>query len=1658
MPKKQTQKVASKAPKRSNAKPQYSPPEYEEEEEYEEELDEEEEEDEEANNSFIDNDIEEEDVGGTAIYRNDDIFKKAAKDMKIKKEKNKQKGKDEDEPYQEEEDKEIKNKDEEMSDNNLNESDIEIGKQFQKKPPKNKKKRRLHKVGGDKEELKRELNNLKDDLDDENKSINNSQNDIRENNEEESQYSNNYERAKRYGKSNEDDFIEHDEIGERRYPKEKKQVGIEQLEKYISEEDKNIVNADYPERLLTRYKLEDLKNLSQEIKEEVEWICEQKNYNDFPNKKKKINTLLEFFKKDFLDIPYIINYKFYLFEHDFQKNELWEIFELDAEYQKLLDLKKKVINNFNTLEPYLNEKIFHNMKEKCIDNAKTIQDLQDMMDYINYNKDKYLPKDVKNDGEFLAPVKKSVVNILYNENLEKYAEQFTLNSNDIASNIELIKNKENLSKLLHPPTPDYSMSDMIQTTDNEIRSKILGNICNLAAREMLCHPYIKEYVYDYLRNICYVSTNPTEEGKNKLDVFNPSFRTKRIRDRPIKTFIDDLFLDVYQREKEKLIEIKLEIKTEPESKKVFKDILFQASNNEQNNNIENNEFGSNIGIKQEKDIMNEENDFNYETSNKNEWYYLRQNIINIFFDLIEKQFLIDIKKELKEKAENYVINQCAENFDKLLMSGPYIVKKNEDEKGSGIRNDSKKNKKSKNAKKNSQDENDMEEETFDETDLKFIDAELPRVIVFVFDPKTGHTYGVALDQNGEKIDLKIFNFNFNNQGNSRQIPQDNDNGLTKEQNACMNFILKNEPNLILIGANDLKCYNIKEKITSITSSEQLVKNYIYTTFGDLSIPQIYANSSISDSQDESSNMYIKQAISLGRYWQSPLHEILQLWSPDISENDCLKIKLHPLQKYVDQKKLMEKMEFRAVKVVNRVGFDLNRGFDYTHLRNSLQFVSGFGPKKAKAFISLLSSSGKPNNREEILSSEGLGMGEKLGKSFINFIKIKTNINDRNANDEYNLLDMTRIPVESYGMTIKLINDVFKKEENNNNKKQKKKEAEKIEEIIRHPDKLNILDINEYINQQRELLKNEYEKFEHIKFTIKLIKEELTHPFQDPRKDKIELNSEQIFNLLINDEDFKKGKITIAKVKYIDEKDHVQCILQNGLSAALWFGHVFDGDVKDVNDKIKAMFKPGTVFEARVNAIDYTKHKADLIIRPSVMSSHYDFIPNVEVYSNFFELTDEDKKNMSYINAHSQKNRKYQPRNIKHDKFRNITYTECCNLLRKRDIGDCFFRPSSLGINNLTLSYKFYKQIICHLDIVESDKIPGENIGRKLRISNETYSSLDEIYKRYVYPCSQLIKESIKSRKFVHCDTKNDFDNLLKEEKKKNSNIINYNFTILKDYPGFIVLGYIPKSNPHYEYIKVKPKGLYFHEQYFSSLEEITNYFKKEYSTQKYRDYISKAGVPTVQYHHNIETNNNNGLNLDELENKYNNNSSRFNNNSNIGGSNFGKKKGLCKICQKPGHFARECPDKGSHYGDKRREGRNNNFIGGKRYRDDKREGKEHGFKKEPYDKGNDFNNFNRDNNDDNWNPKQEKNDNDGWGDSKREDEWGDSKKEDEWGDSKNNNDNDNWNVKKEDSWGGVKKEDDNWGMKKEEDGWGTKKENNGWDENQNNVGGDNGWN
>ena len=506
------------------------------------------------------------------LYRNENIFRE--RDKKLAEAK--KKGKNEDESEDEKEEKYKKYSDEEKEQEeaelseNLNESDMEVTLQKKKK-----KRKKLHKVKDlNKEELMRELDDIKeqkseDDNERKYSVSNGSQDEESHKNRNKEKYRNNYDeflenkKEKRRRYKDDYDFIDDGDRPRHRRDRQDYKANKTELldQEIVTEEEMIIINEDYPERLLTRYKLEELPTLSQEIKSEVEWICEIKNYNDSPNKKKKITTLLELYKKEFYDIPYIITYKNYLFD-DLQRKELWEIFELDKEYQKIMDLKKKVINSFNTLEPYLNEKIYHNMKEKCIDNAKTIQELKNMMNYISYNKEKYLSSDINSENDYKGPIRKSLLNVYFSKNLDKCAKQFCLDSNDIASNLELIKNKESLSKLLRPPEPDFSISELLQDyipsnlsqssgKSNLSETKVVENLCYLIGKEMINHPYIKEYVYEYLRNNCYVSTNPTEDGKKQLDVFHPSFRTKRIRERPIKTFNDDLFLDVIQREKEK---------------------------------------------------------------------------------------------------------------------------------------------------------------------------------------------------------------------------------------------------------------------------------------------------------------------------------------------------------------------------------------------------------------------------------------------------------------------------------------------------------------------------------------------------------------------------------------------------------------------------------------------------------------------------------------------------------------------------------------------------------------------------------------------------------------------------------------------------------------------------------------------------------------------------------------------------------------------------------------------------------------------------------------------------------------------------------------------------------------------------------------------------
>ena len=79
-------------------------------------------------------------------------------------------------------------------------------------------------------------------------------------------------------------------------------------------------------------------------------------------------------------------------------------------------------------------------------------------------------------------------------------------------------------------------------------------------------------------------------------------------------------------------------------------------------------------------------------------------------------------------------------------------------------------------------------------------------------------------------------------------------------------------------------------------------------------------------------------------------EILNLWSPIVAENQALALVLDPMQKLVNQSRLVDGLEEVNIKVVNKVGVNLNVVIDHEHMHSVIQFLSGLGPRMAKRLL------------------------------------------------------------------------------------------------------------------------------------------------------------------------------------------------------------------------------------------------------------------------------------------------------------------------------------------------------------------------------------------------------------------------------------------------------------------------------------------------------------------------------------------------------------------------------------------------------------------------------------------------------------------------------------------------------------------------------------
>lgn len=165
------------------------------------------------------------------------------------------------------------------------------------------------------------------------------------------------------------------------------------------------------------------------------------------------------------------------------------------------------------------------------------------------------------------------------------------------------------------------------------------------------------------------------------------------------------------------------------------------------------------------------------------------------------------------------------------------------------------------------------------------------------------------------------------------------------------MLVQYKVDLIVVAANCLEARLLKKSLNDIIiNTKSSYKNTDDQTgkdkdqhepkealviWGDTEVPKLFAMSHNSQRLHKGTSQMVKTAISLARFEQDPLFEILNLWSPITAENQALALNLDPMQKYVNQARLADSMEEVNVQVVNEIGVDLNLVTDHEHMQSVL---------------------------------------------------------------------------------------------------------------------------------------------------------------------------------------------------------------------------------------------------------------------------------------------------------------------------------------------------------------------------------------------------------------------------------------------------------------------------------------------------------------------------------------------------------------------------------------------------------------------------------------------------------------------------------------------------------------------------------------------------
>lgn len=451
-------------------------------------------------------------------------------------------------------------------------------------------------------------------------------------------------------------------------------------DRMLTDEDNLIRAMDQPERFqIARRPYKNLELTDEEFREESVWITNlmwpkkalgAEHHEPF---QKSVAKVLEFLNIDEYEVPFIFQHrKDYLIhaqkievtpdpynpnapttvinaEKLLNQTDLWEIFDMDLRFRALIDKRHALQRTYENLVG-ISDGWKDPVVEELLPTAETMEELQDVQDYIHFQHSSRLADLAVFNGsgtngttQRRAGASKMIFERVRTGKVYGLVRAFGISADAFAQNA---LKKEGTRQFTEDPSQrpdDMADSDeILDPPDYSSGAQCLRAAKAMFAEEITMSPKMRKVVRRNFFMSGIVDCYRTEKGLRKIDDQHPFYDFKYLRSQQLTDFArkPDRFLRMLRAEEEGLVEVKVRMEnSESFKKRLYADL--------------------------ESDNFSEIADA---------WNRERREVLDMAFLKLEKIMARGVKEALKSECENEIAKLCREEYLRKLDQAPYKPK------------------------------------------------------------------------------------------------------------------------------------------------------------------------------------------------------------------------------------------------------------------------------------------------------------------------------------------------------------------------------------------------------------------------------------------------------------------------------------------------------------------------------------------------------------------------------------------------------------------------------------------------------------------------------------------------------------------------------------------------------------------------------------------------------------------------------------------------------------------------------------------------------------------------------------------------------------------------------------------------------------------------